>query len=452
MHAKDRRYIAWTPKGYYAASPGAEDLIGWHVNRDWDHAADFYPASRFRDQFNRPDIVKRVLVDLDEDTAIAEANWLANSKPAEEIAKRLPPVITILSPGEGSAFDADSLTVRYSVRSPSGLAISEVTALVDGRPLAGNVQKGFVPVSKVDESESSLTLTGLPQRDLTLSVIARAGDLESTPASIRLKFRGETRPAKLVSTVSLYALVVGVAKFKDPAVPPLSWAGKDARDFAAALKRQTRLYRKIDVKLLTDEDADNGSILDGLTWLKRQVSQGDVGVLFLSGHGITEPTGDYYYVPYNAKLEDVGGMSLPTHSTSVPDIEIARALKQLAGNAFFFFDTCHAGKASGISLKGEPDYNKLINEIGISANAIVLASSTGSELSQERAEWQQGAFTKALLEGLAGKGLHYTAGVVTIDELSLYVKERVKELTSGLQHPVDLKPKEARNIAFATVP
>ena len=77
LHAKDRRFIAWTPKGYYAASPGAEDLIGWHVNRDRDHAADFFPVSRFRDQYNRPDIVKRILDDLDEDTAIAEANRLA---------------------------------------------------------------------------------------------------------------------------------------------------------------------------------------------------------------------------------------------------------------------------------------------------------------------------------------------------------------------------------------
>ena len=47
VHAKDKRYIAWTPKGYYAASPGAEDLIGWHVNRDWDHAADFFPPRAF---------------------------------------------------------------------------------------------------------------------------------------------------------------------------------------------------------------------------------------------------------------------------------------------------------------------------------------------------------------------------------------------------------------------
>ena len=51
-----------------------------------------------------------------------------------------------------------------------------------------------------------------------------------------------------------------------------------------------------------------------------------------------------------------------------------------------------------------------------------------------------------------GKAQQYTPGVVTIDELNLYVKERVKELTGGLQHPVDLKPKEARNIPFAMVP
>ncbi len=96
VHAKDRRYIAWTPRGYYAASPGAEDLIGWHVNRGWDRAPDFFPASRFHEHFNRPDIVSRVLDDLDEDTAIAEANRIAGSKRAGEIAKRLPQVSALV--------------------------------------------------------------------------------------------------------------------------------------------------------------------------------------------------------------------------------------------------------------------------------------------------------------------------------------------------------------------
>ncbi len=305
VHAKDRRYVAWTPKGYYAASPGAEDLIGWHVNRDWDHAPDFFPASRFRDQFNRPDIVKRVLDDLDEDTAIAEANRLAGAKPAEEIAKKLPPVITILSPGEGSAFAGDSLTLRYSVRSPSGLAISEVSALVDGRPLAGPPKKGSSRSEPRTKPKERLTLTGLPQRDLTLSLVARAGDLESTPASIRLKFqRRRASPAAPASTVSLYVLVVGVAKFKDPTVPQ----ARLGREGCARLRRRAEAA---DTPLPQGRGeaahrrgGNNGAILNGLTWLKRQVGQGDVGVVFLSGHGVTDPTGDYYYVPYNTEIED----------------------------------------------------------------------------------------------------------------------------------------------------
>jgi WD40 repeat protein len=90
VHAKDRRFVAWTPKGYYAASLGGENLIGWHVNRGWDRAADFYPVSRFRDKFNRPDIVQRVLDDLDEDTAIFEANRVSGSKSMEDISLIVP--------------------------------------------------------------------------------------------------------------------------------------------------------------------------------------------------------------------------------------------------------------------------------------------------------------------------------------------------------------------------
>ncbi len=458
VHAKDRRYIAWTPQGYYAASPGGEDLIGWHVNRGWNHAPDFYPASRFRDQFNRPDIVKRVLDDLDEDKAIAEANRLAGAraKPAPDIAKQLPPVITILSPAEGSTFASDSLAVSYTLRSPSGLPVSGLAALADGRPIFG--MKSRIQVSATEDIESELLLPGLPKRDFTLSLLARAGDVESVRASIHLKYKGaapEQTPAKdSTPSVSLYALVVGVAKFKDPAVNKLAWAAKDARDFAAALqKQQGRLYRKVEVKLLTDEDADNGTIIDGLSWLQRQVGASDVGVVFLAGHGVTSGSGEYYYVPYNARLENMPGGPLPSRGSSVPDAEISRALKHLAGNALFFFDTCHSGRAAGVNFRGAPDYNKLINEIAGSANAIVLASSTGAELSMERSDWQQGAFTKALLEGVAGKAdLVPKDGVVTIDELNLYVKERVKTLTAGLQHPVDLKPKEARNIPFAMVP
>jgi hypothetical protein len=61
LDAQGRRWVAFTPSGYYAASPDGEDLIGWQVDNGPNHAADFFPASRFRDRFYRPDVVARVL-------------------------------------------------------------------------------------------------------------------------------------------------------------------------------------------------------------------------------------------------------------------------------------------------------------------------------------------------------------------------------------------------------
>ena len=151
----------------------------------------------------------------------------------------------------------------------------------------------------------------------------------------------------------------------------------------------------MEVKLLPDKIADNASIIDALEWLGDRVRENDVGVVFLSGHGVTSQKGDYFFVPYNAEMVSQAGLSLPKRSTSVPDTEIGNALKQLLGNAVFFFDTCHAGQAA---MGGGIDYNKLINTIAGSANAIVLASSAGTELSKEDDSLQHGIFTEALLD------------------------------------------------------
>ena len=47
-------WIAWTPKGIYAASPGGESLMGWHVNDGPDKMANYYRAAQFRTSLFRP--------------------------------------------------------------------------------------------------------------------------------------------------------------------------------------------------------------------------------------------------------------------------------------------------------------------------------------------------------------------------------------------------------------
>ncbi len=73
VHALDRRWVAWTPKGYYMASDKGDDLIGWHQNRGWGKPAEFTFAHERRDQYRRPDIVKRVIELADEEQAIGAA-------------------------------------------------------------------------------------------------------------------------------------------------------------------------------------------------------------------------------------------------------------------------------------------------------------------------------------------------------------------------------------------
>ena len=79
---------------------------------------------------------------------------------------------------------------------------------------------------------------------------------------------------------------------------------------------------------------------------------------------------------------------------------------------------------------------------------IVMCSSMGREYSLENAQWGHGAFTKALTEGLQGKADFTHRQVVYLNDLDLYVTERVKELTGGKQHPVTQKPNGVKSSSF----
>lgn len=57
-----REWILFTPEGYYdASSPAAEKLIGWHLNRGPNEAADFYPVETFASVYKKPDRITAAL-------------------------------------------------------------------------------------------------------------------------------------------------------------------------------------------------------------------------------------------------------------------------------------------------------------------------------------------------------------------------------------------------------
>jgi uncharacterized caspase-like protein len=92
----------------------------------------------------------------------------------------------------------------------------------------------------------------------------------------------------------------------------------------------------------------------------------------------------------------------------------------------------------------------VVNELASAENgAVVFASSTGKQYSLEDKALGNGAFTKALVEGIGGRADYKADGKITINELDLYLSERVKELTKGQQTPTTTKPETIPDFPFA---
>lgn len=65
----------------------------------------------------------------------------------------------------------------------------------------------------------------------------------------------------------------------------------------------------------------------------------------------------------------------------------------------------------------------------------VLTSSSADKPSREDAKWQNGAFTKVLLEALGGAADTNKNGVISMSELTDYLTAKLPPLTEGDQHP-----------------
>jgi hypothetical protein len=427
----DGRWLLWTPSGYYDAAPGAEDLIGWHVNQGPDKEAAYYSVAQFRSTYYRPDIIDEVIESWDEKTAILRAGQMANrSTRTTPITAQLPPTVRLLSPADGAGVSRNTIEIEYSVNSPNDEPVTALRIQVDGRPIA--VERGLKPIDRQRATVS------IPSQDSRVSVIAENRFGASQPATVQLRWQGggpthntiELRP-------KLYILAVGVSQYTHAKVDKLPLAAKDARDFAAVMQKQKgRLYADVQARILTDAQATKDNILDGLEWVQRQTTHRDVVAIFFAGHGVDDNAGTFYFLP-------VGADPAALKRSAVMKAEVQQTVATLAGKVLVFMDACHSGnlmkEISPTRRNLVPDINSVINELISAENgAVVFSSSTGRQYSLEDAAWGNGAFTKAIIEGMEGKAA--SGGRITVKTLDAYIAERVKALTKGQQTPTTNYP------------
>lgn len=391
--------------------------------------------------------------------------WLFEAKPARagdapssdiaaaNPARRSGASVVVQTLTNSAAVTTSEVPVRVSVRLAAGEQLLGLRALVDGRvatQVRGAALAAEPPPAGEDATVTHLLSIPIPARDCSVAIIAETGRGFSPPGLLKLRWRGlaPLNPGQVEALrPALYVLAVGVSSYSRPELR-LRFAAKDALDFSTVMKAQQKtLYRSVEVKLLSDQQATKGNILDALEWLQQQTTAKDVAVLFFAGHGITESaTGTYYFLPYDADPER-------TKRTMIPETDVRTTLASIPGKVLLFMDTCHSGKVFGDGGKRSTgDMTAMIGELASAENGVVVfAASTGRQASHEAAEWNNGAFTRALVEGLRGRADFQKTGRVTLNMLDLYISERVKQLTNGRQTPTTAKPSTVPDFPVAVV-
>jgi uncharacterized caspase-like protein len=263
---------------------------------------------------------------------------------------------------------------------------------------------------------------------VTLAAIQAAESLGADPKAKRADDSLVLPPGRL------FVLAVGINAY--PAKERLNYAVKDARDVTQALRTNGRkVYRDIEVKLLTDREADRQGILEGMAWLQHEVTSQDTAVIFYSGHGSKHPNVGFFIVP--ARFQDAQPLK-----TMVSGAELKRAAKQIRGPVVVMLDCCFAGAILN-ERQAPPTLRPLfappvpsVGQPESAARLAILCAARAREESEEKDGIQHGIFTKVLLQGLAGKADLNHDGVVTLGEVERFIKQRLPKASKGQQHAI----------------
>jgi len=444
-HPDRNRWILWSPSGYYDVSLGGEDLIGWHVNQGWDKAADFFPIKMFRDNYLRPDVIKRILDTADESEAIRFANEKAEKPSAPlQITAQLPPIVQIYTSQHTvetkRTVATTEVTVRFGVRSES--AVTKFRVLIDSVPVT--TKPPYAEAQQLEKEVLWNVVVSIPQRDVQVAVIAENESGPSQPATVTFQWDGKS--SKVIS--HLYLLAIGVREFSlKKQIPGLLSADQDAMDVAATFNKQKgRLYENVTPMVLTNRDATKAAVQRGIEWLLDKTEQGDYAILFLSGHGTSGKNEQYYFVPYDFNPSDTFSV------TGLGFAEILDNIARVRGQVIVMIDTCRSATLFG---SNEDSYilgytravNALVNPKG-GRGITVFASVTDKGLARE--DNKNGYFTSALKAGLEGAAIGaWTDGEVTVTRLEDYISTIVKNRTYGVQKPTALKSGPFPDFALA---
>ena len=428
----DREWAFWTPQGYYDASINGHTRFGWQINRGLQGLPDFFRADQFRKKLERPDVMEWLLPA----GSLEQALEAARLAPPRESHQVLPeqiaatPRLEILSPRPGQLVPGNVTRLRARIVMPGAASIVQAKVFANGVAASGRrlVEERDVAGGKELVYDWDVPLPSDPKSLIQLFVGTDAPTaafgkiLVERPPGVR-----PDRPARL------RIIALGIDKYADRAVRPLSFAVADAEAVVKALREKSEGLYTVDraVVLKNEQVTPEGwrkTLEEVCGDLRNRAQPDDLLVVFFAGHGILDPqSGEYYYVGHDFKVADLQRRQYAA-CISWNDF---RALAGISCRKLVFLDTCHAGAIQPLRAR---DLKSAVRELQEDV-VLTFAASAGDEQSAERKSWGHGAFTKSLLEALAGQDPASSRPAITLNEVVDYVRSSVRQLTGGRQNP-----------------
>lgn len=222
------------------------------------------------------------------------------------------------------------------------------------------------------------------------------------------------------------ALVIGISKYREKMIPEVKYAARDAEVVARYLENVGGIART-NIKVLTDDKATKSDLEAQLSdWLPRRATSQSTVFIYYAGHGAPGAQGaEAFIVPYE------GHPDYPSQLYSLQ--KMYDALNKLkAREVVVMLDSCFSG-AKGRSITGEgtrPLVISLENPVLAKGKVMVIAASSGAQVSSDYDKARHGLFTYYLLRGMRGEASKDTEGNVNLGGLYEFVKKNVSETAS----------------------
>ena len=245
----------------------------------------------------------------------------------------------------------------------------------------------------------------------------------------------------------IYALIVGINAYTN--ISQLNYSVNDAYAFnnAIAPGGSNNIWNDAEITILTDSDATRANIISSIDRIGSSIEDGDIFVMFYSGHGSETTSGSEQYIcPSDAISKNAG--------TMISTAQLNSLLSEYPENStkILIFDSCFSGgfaknvadsEDSGIRAKFVPlEDNPVISKSsskGFGSNVsslISISASDEDETSWESSAIEHGYFTYSLIAvlGQTGsiKGTGFAGDTISAEEV---FKAAAAGIGTTKQHP-----------------